>query len=239
MSRAGIAVIVEDDPFVSRQVKRTLEELGYTVAGIAATPEAALALVRSCSPTLITVDIALGSEKDGVELAAEFEEVCGAAIVFVTGHADQATVARVVSRRSAGFVVKPFSDAQLRASISMAEVRGREAAPTGHEGAVVQVDDAIRRLTTALSELRELGQATAPPPPVPVDPAFDTISPREWEVVRAIVRLHSVPEVAKALFISPHTVRNHLKSLYSKLDVESKLALAQRVAGRPELVHSS
>lgn len=229
MTTPSIAVIVEDDPLVSRQVRRNLEELGYTVAGVAATPEQAVAMVRSTSPALITVDIGLGSETDGVDLAAQFAAICGAAIVFVTGHADQETVSRVASRRSAGFVVKPFSDAQLRASVRMAEARGAREATAGAAG---QVDDAIRRLTSALSELRVIGHA---PPPVPNDPAFDTISHREWEVIRAIVRLHSVADVAKALFISPHTVRNHLKSIYGKLDVDSKLALVQRVSGRPEL----
>ena len=52
------------------------------------------------------------------------------------------------------------------------------------------------------------------------------LSPREREVLRLLVEGHSNPEIARALFISHKTVRNHVTNILSKLGVESRTAAA-------------
>ena len=54
------------------------------------------------------------------------------------------------------------------------------------------------------------------------------LSPREWEVLRELINGHRISGIATALCISPHTVRNHAKSIYRKLGVRSQLDLVAR-----------
>jgi PAS domain S-box-containing protein len=60
-------------------------------------------------------------------------------------------------------------------------------------------------------------------------PEFDQLSVREREILAELITGSRVPAIAKDLFISPHTVRNHLKSMYRKLDVSSQAELIEFV----------
>lgn len=60
-------------------------------------------------------------------------------------------------------------------------------------------------------------------------PDIALLSPREREILSELITGIRVPAIAKKLFISPHTVRNHLKSMYRKLDVPHQAALIERV----------
>jgi PAS domain S-box-containing protein len=60
-------------------------------------------------------------------------------------------------------------------------------------------------------------------------PDLHGLSSREVEVLSMLMVGDRVPAIAKRLHISPHTVRNHLKSMYRKLDVGSQSELIERV----------
>lgn len=65
---------------------------------------------------------------------------------------------------------------------------------------------------------------------VPPDhPDIALLSPREREILSELVAGLRVPAIASKLFISPHTVRNHLKSMYRKLYVSDQAALIERI----------
>jgi PAS domain S-box-containing protein len=61
------------------------------------------------------------------------------------------------------------------------------------------------------------------------DPEIEAVSRREREVLELLVTGDRVPVIARRLHISPHTVRNHLKSMYRKLGVGSQSELIERV----------
>lgn len=60
-------------------------------------------------------------------------------------------------------------------------------------------------------------------------PDLAVLSKREREILKELVAGERAPAIAKALFISPHTVRNHLKSMYRKLGVSNQAALIEYV----------
>ena len=60
-------------------------------------------------------------------------------------------------------------------------------------------------------------------------PELAQVSPREREILTELVAGLRVPAIASKLFISPHTVRNHLKSIFRKLSVSSQAELIERV----------
>ena len=62
-------------------------------------------------------------------------------------------------------------------------------------------------------------------------PFLEELSEREREVLTHLMAGTRVPAIAEKLFISPNTVRNHLKAIYRKLDVSSQNELIERVRG--------
>ena len=73
------------------------------------------------------------------------------------------------------------------------------------------------------------GPSVFPRPCSSPTPYFKDLSPREQEVLVHLVAGDRVPAIASALHISPHTVRNHLKSMYRKLSVSKQSELIQKV----------
>lgn len=48
------------------------------------------------------------------------------------------------------------------------------------------------------------------------------LSPRERDVLKEMARGLSNAEIARKLFISPHTVKNHITSIYRKMGVDDR-----------------
>ncbi|MBM4255664.1 MAG: hypothetical protein FJ147_07180 [Deltaproteobacteria bacterium] len=60
-----------------------------------------------------------------------------------------------------------------------------------------------------------------------------TLSTREWEVLQRLWNYQCVQTIAKALFVSLHTVRNHLKSIFRKAGVHPQPELLELLAKKP------
>ena len=88
--------------------------------------------------------------------------------------------------------------------------------------------DLERALAHIADELRSIGYAPEPPPPVL---GLDDLSPREHEVFELLLVGHRVSTMAEQLCLSKHTVRNHLKSIFKKTGVHSQAELIQLVRG--------
>ena len=74
--------------------------------------------------------------------------------------------------------------------------------------------------------------ARRPRPGTP--PLADPLSEREQQVLRLLDSELSGPEIARALFISPNTLRTHTKHIFTKLGVSSRReAVAARPRARP------
>ncbi|MEM8752230.1 MAG: LuxR C-terminal-related transcriptional regulator, partial [Pseudomonadota bacterium] len=58
---------------------------------------------------------------------------------------------------------------------------------------------------------------------------FDLLTPRERQVARRLAEGESHKETARALGVSPSTIRNQTRSIYDKLGVENRASLAQAV----------
>jgi len=85
-----------------------------------------------------------------------------------------------------------------------------------------------------MKETREFIQQTSPPQTsLESMPQFSDLTPREFEVLDLIATGLNNHEIAEKLFISPKTVRNHINSIFSKLNVENraKAIVISREAG--------
>jgi DNA-binding NarL/FixJ family response regulator len=105
----------------------------------------------------------------------------------------------------------------------------RERRPAGF---VVKPFDAIQlRAAVEMALARPAPRARRKTSTLPAVPGVDTLSTREREVLHHLLDNRRAPAIAKALFISHHTVRNHLKSIFSKLRVSSQQELLDLLRG--------
>jgi DNA-binding CsgD family transcriptional regulator/PAS domain-containing protein len=63
-------------------------------------------------------------------------------------------------------------------------------------------------------------------------PGLRELSPRQWEVLRRLLRGERVPGIAEALFLSQSTIRNHLTAIFRRVGVNSQAELIEVLRGR-------
>ena len=74
-----------------------------------------------------------------------------------------------------------------------------------------------------------LAAVWSPPAPAPGGPAVEEgLSERELEVLRLLATDMIGPEIARELFVSPNTLRTHTKTIFTKLQVNSRRAAVHR-----------
>lgn len=116
-------LVVEDEGVIALELRRRLERYGYSVPAVAATADEAVRLSAQHNPDVILMDIRLGGKKDGIEAAEEIGRRLDIPIIFVTAHADLATLERAKAVEPFGYIVKPFGTTDFRAQIEMAHYK--------------------------------------------------------------------------------------------------------------------
>jgi signal transduction histidine kinase len=112
-------LIVEDETITSHHLRRVLDRLGYEVVGVAADGASALEQLERSDPDLLVADIGLQGEIDGIEVAARAREDHGIPTVFLTAYSDAETIRRARVSEAYGFIVKPFAEQELQATIEI------------------------------------------------------------------------------------------------------------------------
>lgn len=113
-------LIVEDESIVVMDLSFRLEEMGYTVAGVADTGEEAIELARKHKPDVVLMDLRLKSDMTGMEAARVIEMEAGIPVVFVTAYTDAQTMEEIRQKPDFLLVMKPFVSAEIQAAIGKA-----------------------------------------------------------------------------------------------------------------------
>ena len=113
-------LIIEDETITAHHLRRVLIRLGYEVAGVAASGASALDLIEQRSPDLLLADIGLEGEMDGIEVATGARELWKTPTVFLTAYSDPETMRRARVTEPYGYLVKPFAEEELNATIEIA-----------------------------------------------------------------------------------------------------------------------
>lgn len=116
--------IVEDNPTMADIISWRAVEVGFTVVGSAEDYESTMEKLMTFSPDqrpdIIIVDILLPGSKDGIETAIEIQALYDCSIVYITSSTDDSIIERAKKTRPQGYIIKPFSDDQLKATLEMA-----------------------------------------------------------------------------------------------------------------------
>jgi len=113
-------LVVEDEGIVAHDLESALTELGYAVPATVATGEDAMARARDLRPDVVLMDIRLPGAIDGIQAASSLREQHDIPVIYLTAHSDDETLRRAMQTEPMGYLVKPFSAAQLRCAIEIA-----------------------------------------------------------------------------------------------------------------------
>ena len=119
MATAGI-LLVEDENIVALDLRMRLTKLGYSVLGMAASGEEAVAKATSLAPDLVLMDINLKGDMDGIGAAEQIKARLDIPVIFVTAYADENTLQRAKITEPYGYLLKPFEERELHTSIEIA-----------------------------------------------------------------------------------------------------------------------
>lgn len=115
--------IVEDESIVAEDLKATLIDLGYTIAGSARSGEEAVPAITNARPDIILMDIQLAGAMDGIETAGIVKDRVGSPVIFLTAHSDKKNIERAQAAGPYGYILKPFGDRELYSTIEIARSR--------------------------------------------------------------------------------------------------------------------
>jgi len=177
-----------------------MSEHGFDVVGEARDGLEAVNMASSLQPDVILMDVSM-PEMDGVEACRQVRGSGSATkVVMLTMHADQDVLANAIRAGACGYLVKDCSTEEIADAVRMASHGDTALSP--------------QLAASMLDEVRKLEMAPAREERV--------VTKREEEVLQAIADGCSTSEVADQMYISQKTVKNHLASIYQKLDARDR-----------------
>ena len=118
-------VVVEDESLIRLDLVEMLTEAGYEVVGQAGDGESGVRLVRDLRPDVVLMDVKM-PVLDGVSAAEALAADSIAPIVLLTAFSQSDLIERALAAGVQGYVVKPFTLAELRPAIEIARARFAE-----------------------------------------------------------------------------------------------------------------
>jgi DNA-binding response OmpR family regulator len=113
-------LIVENDPLLAASMALGLEKEGFTVAGSAATLNAAAEIMKRKSVDLAVIDIQLDGPEDGVATAIELNRIKWTPIIYITGNTPLEVKDRLRKTFPSAFLEKPLAIRELSVQIELA-----------------------------------------------------------------------------------------------------------------------
>jgi PAS domain S-box-containing protein len=117
-------LVVEDEAIIAEDIRTTLRAMGYAVPRVSASGEDAVRTASERPPALALLDIRLQGHIDGIGAAEQLREL-GVPVVFLTSYSDEPTLQRARGAQPFGYLLKPFDERELRATIEMALYKHR------------------------------------------------------------------------------------------------------------------
>ena len=107
-------LIVEDEIIIALHIESIMKEMGHHVIGLATNADEALEYADKHKVDLLLSDIRLEGSIDGIDIAEEIQLEHGCAVILITAYKDQDTLKKALSLELEGYLVKPFSEPELR-----------------------------------------------------------------------------------------------------------------------------
>jgi DNA-binding NarL/FixJ family response regulator len=197
-----IQVLIADDHTLFRAGLHALLNLfaDVEVVGEASTGEEAVTLAQALQPDVILMDIQMPGV-NGIEATRRIIHTSpNIGIIVLTMFEDDNSVFSAMRAGARGYILKEAGEEEVLRAIR-AVARGEAIFSPG----------IARRLIHFFSKSHP-----------GAEPAFPELTEREREILDLIARGDTNTEIAQRLVLSPHTVRNHISNIFSKLQVADR-----------------
>lgn len=192
-------LLVDDHRMLREGLRRALEERGLEVVGEASDGTEALRLALELRPDVVLMDVSMPGT-DGIDATRSIMQADGRQrVVMLTMHNDGDVVDRAIRAGASGYLTKDCSIGEVVEAVQIAANGDMALSP---KLAAAMLEAARNEQTAGIGE-RLLTQ-------------------REEEVLQLIADGCSTGEVASRLYISAKTVKNHLASIYDKLNARDR-----------------
>ncbi|MBM3675228.1 MAG: response regulator transcription factor [Actinobacteria bacterium] len=197
-------LVADDHQLLRNALRRALEDSGFTVISEAANGADALRLAQLLHPDVVVMDVTM-PVLDGIEATRRIHaDDASTRVLVLTMHDEDALRARAIQAGAVGFLTKDCALHDLVDAV-------RDAAA----GEITLTPQIATSMMVQFGEPDALEAANGS--------WVSPLTPRELEILQAVADGSSTSEIACDLFISAKTVKNHLASIFAKLDSRDRL----------------
>lgn len=202
-------LLADDHPIFRDGLKRLLEsEPGFKVIGEASNGVEAVRLVKQMKPELLLLDLSM-PQQTGIEAIRELGSLgASVRIILLTAAAEKSQIVEALQLGARGVVLKD-SATQLLIQAIRTVMSGEYWVGREQVSNLVQYLRTLMQTTAQETKQRKFG-----------------LTPRELEIVSAVVAGFANKEIASHFKISEDTVKHHLSNIFDKLGVSTRLELA-------------
>lgn len=204
-------MLVDDERLVRSALTQALSDAGIDVIGEAASGDDALELVLDLRPDVVTMDPNLPGTS-GEDVIRRLAVLAPTSPVLVLTRSDQNKVVEAIIAGASGYILK---SAPAEAIISAVR-----ATAAGESVISSQIAGKL------LERIRELDIPTTATRPTAASAIRASLTPRELDIFRMLASGESNQEIGRQLALSTNTVRNHIKSILAKLQLENRIQAA-------------
>jgi DNA-binding NarL/FixJ family response regulator len=203
-------VVVDDHPLFRRGLVGLLEGAGVKVVGTASSTIEAIECTVRTHPDIVLMDLEL---RDGSGIVATRRLLAaaggGVKVVMLSESHDPQTMLAAIRAGAVGYLTKDQAPDRLADAIA----------------GVVQGEAAVsRRMVSYLMDDVRGGEQQLELAPRP--PQRERLTPRQLEILRLIASGYTTAQIAAELFLSPETVRWHVKAILRKLNARTRAEAA-------------
>ena len=192
--------IVEDEGLIIEEIKIILNKLGHNTVGYTVKSDRALEHIKNLSPDMVLLDINIKGHQDGIQIAQKIKDELHIPFVFLTALSDEDTLNRAKKTMPYGYIVKPFNESTLKATIEMA---------------IFKFESEQQDYQLTKEQLKKKFKVV--------------LSDREFNILNSFLKGISYKNAAEENNISVNTVKTYQKKIYQIFQVKSKIELIQKL----------
>jgi DNA-binding NarL/FixJ family response regulator len=214
MTNQKIRIIIIDDHSLIREGLKTIlsRNKRYEIIGESDCGHEGFKMAKKLKPDLVLLDVSL-PDIGGLNLIQDILKACGETrILIISMHSKIDYIAKAFQLGAMGYIVKESAAETLLDAIDII-LKGQYFMDTS-------VSQQVVKKLAGFPERASLAQSNG----------YESLTPREQEVMALLAEGMSVSQVADRLFISPKTAENHRSKIMRKLDLHSSIELVRYAA---------